>query len=715
MVLKLGKIFSVIPKVAEKIGVETAVKTHEKPVHVDAEKSMTILGSASRSYVMPFIEKARNVIIPAERLVGDGNTFMSPMQFKTELEKQGITYIGTLNEEFKNCGLTTENTLKTFDNLASALRILDCNLPYMVKGGSGTYGINLGKMRFMMGSKEAVIEKLGEGEIGHVYKITVDGKDRAFKVFYDPKRIDVHGTFGEINANVTLNAAKVTDCIDFYAANPYAGWSMVEYLAPESKSLKQGNLTVRDYLSRRGFEYVDDWGPNRGPGGKIWDLGGIEPDCPNFSTFSDFKKLFLDPKTRMVAGRRISRIYNPDERAQAVFYCLENPETSAQAIRTARRMSSDPRITEILSKGLDYEESAGRAAYELNVAPKNDRLELLRKALTKPEARIEAAKMLDYIPEHERAQAFHEAWKYPECRPMIARSVPGMQNHPGHQVMRIMIMEGKDPGAKLAYLSIKEKVSGLTEAEQQIKKSSLVNYFANHGLSFQGNIRSAASLLPKFKDFKILENINPLNFHRQRPVEVAVNAYRGGCPLNEEAIIELKNLGVKRIVSFVGKDKAYPDVISTWEDEEYLANKHGIKFIHLPMDEKFGPSIYDVEKFTSLHKEKDKYPYYFHCRAGQDRAGIMGAINDVESLAMSFDEAYERMLSQNHDFRSYPNLDGLLYKYCLAKGEKPENMHPREVIEKWYDSNYWLKGFTDEYHKKSTIDYVLRVMGIKKV
>ncbi len=112
MVLKLGKIFSVIPKVAEKIGVETAVKTHEKPVHVDAEKSMTILGSASRSYVMPFIEKARNVIIPAERLVGDGNTFMSPMQFKTELEKQGITYIGTLNEEFKNCGLTTENTLK---------------------------------------------------------------------------------------------------------------------------------------------------------------------------------------------------------------------------------------------------------------------------------------------------------------------------------------------------------------------------------------------------------------------------------------------------------------------------------------------------------------------------------------------------------------------------------------------------------------------------
>lgn len=213
--------------------------------------------------------------------------------------------------------------------------------------------------------------------------------------------------------------------------------------------------------------------------------------------------------------------------------------------------------------------------------------------------------------------------------------------------------------------------------------------------------------LTDFEPLEIVEEIYEGNFNMQRVCKVTENVYRSGRPLNEAAIIDFKNLGIHRIVCLINSNnKHYDDIIST---EKMLANKHGIKIVHIPVDEKIGITQEAIDKIYKLYEEKDKHPFIFHCNAGQDRAGIVNAFIDVDHLGMSFDQAYNRMLSQNHDFGDFPNLDKDLYEHCIKKGEDTSKMHPKEILEYWIDKNRWHRNDSPE-EKNDIINLVMQTM-----
>jgi len=241
---------------------------------------------------------------------------------------------------------------------------------------------------------------------------------------------------------------------------------------------------------------------------------------------------------------------------------------------------------------------------------------------------------------------------------------------------------------------------------------SITSYTDIPSLAFQGLFglfkkKSQASheiIVPEFRPLGEIEEFSKYNhcFNKQHPVVVAPGVYRGGRPKDEEGIIALKNLGVKKIISFDNRPRK--DQISNWQDEKEVAEKNGIEFIHLPWDEKHPPSEEYISIFLDECKDSSEKPVYFHCSAGQDRAGTMGAIYDIDVQGMKFDEAYSRMLSQGHDFKAFPHLDAFIYNRCLDKGESPEDMHPREALDNLFYSNSWVRYVKDDYIKKAIVN-----------
>lgn len=478
-VIKLIKSSGLTPDTLLKIVTDAQVT---KAVKKNAGRISSDGAAPIRSYVLGLsnvqASKANNLMFTMSDIFdGIGKGFPSPMQFKRALEKSGKTYIGEITPEFKNCGISQKEVLSTFDRLSIALRNLDCN--FEEKWGSGSYSISLPKMKIKLGDKDASFVKLGNGKIGHVYKLGVDGQPKAFKVFNDAARIDTHGSYAETGFNLALNRAGVNDCIDLYFAGP--GWSAVEYGSVDSLAKKTGHISVSDYLKSHGLFLGDDWGPNRGPGGIVWDLGGIEAQSyKHIDTIDDFRQLFDSPLTRMSAGRKISHLQSVEERYSALMHCMQYPETRAQAMRSCKYIPEKMR-TEILSQGLDFSESAGRAAFEIDLAPIADRSKLFKKALTKPEARTEAAKMIDHLPEgSDRLDAFMEAWKYPECRPMATRCIKSL---PSEKIKQVEELAMSDPGSRFVLLDMKQKSRGLSAEEALLKNQSLVEYFKNNNIS----------------------------------------------------------------------------------------------------------------------------------------------------------------------------------------------------------------------------------------
>jgi len=245
--------------------------------------------------------------------------------------------------------------------------------------------------------------------------------------------------------------------------------------------------------------------------------------------------------------------------------------------------------------------------------------------------------------------------------------------------------------------------------------NSVVSYDAIPTLAFKGlfgifkNKSQIKEIIkaPKFQPCGDIEGFSKYNkfFNEQHPVEVAQGVYRGGRPKSPLGIIALKRLGIKKIISFDRRE--HQDLISSWQDEKKLAEKYGIEFIHLPWNEKKPPSKEYIDMFLDECKDAKEKPVYFHCSAGQDRAGTMGALYDIDVQGMKYDEAYSRMISQGHDFKAFPHLDGFIYNHCLEKGENPKDMHPKEVLNNLFYSNRWVRYIDEDYVKNSLVDHIV--------
>ena len=403
--------------------------------------------------------------------------------------------VGQLPRAFAATGLPEHQNLAHLDSLANALKNLDAGLPPQKKSGPGAVDMRMPTLDLKIGEARVEVSKIGIGEVAHVYKLSVDGQDFAFKIPNDRARADVHGATFETGAFVALSRHQVSDLIDFHAAHTNtdggAGWMMTEYV---DTPVKRAGKPLAEVLAKQGLVLGDDWSANRGPGNVVWDLGGIQPALDvRPKTLTELDQFLGTPQGKMIAGRSLSYLKDQTELKAALLLCLDQPSLEGQVARTAvRSLKDDGDINDVLNAALLTRGGAGRAAFEL------DRLQgtayitdLFYHALNNPESRVEAAKHIDKLPTDKRLAAFEAAFVYPEARPMAARSVYAIAE--GTDRTNAVNIIATDPGATYTYLQMLSLKQPLSDADQAQKSQALKDYLDRHGLKLATGAGTAAS------------------------------------------------------------------------------------------------------------------------------------------------------------------------------------------------------------------------------
>jgi protein tyrosine phosphatase (PTP) superfamily phosphohydrolase (DUF442 family) len=114
--------------------------------------------------------------------------------------------------------------------------------------------------------------------------------------------------------------------------------------------------------------------------------------------------------------------------------------------------------------------------------------------------------------------------------------------------------------------------------------------------------------------------------HLPNPVRVHERVISGGLPAGDAAFAELKELGVKTIISV---DGAKPDVTT--------AEKHGLRYVHLP----HGYDGVPAERAKELAKAVRDLPgpIYLHCHHGKHRSPAAAAVACVGAGLIDRNEA----------------------------------------------------------------------------
>ncbi|MBN8661138.1 MAG: hypothetical protein J0M35_12295 [Candidatus Obscuribacter phosphatis] len=357
----------------------------------------------------------------------------------------GSRMVGNLPKAFISERCPEELAYYKLNDLAEALRQIDGTFPPQKKSGLGAMQIDLPATEVQFGDKQIKVEKIAIGEVAHVYKLSLGHEDYAFKVPTDPARHDIHGSAAETAAFALLSKHKVSNLIDFHAANVgKSGWMLTEFV---DRAKHREGEPIEAVLDRYTLKLGDDWSANRGPGNVVWDLGGLEPkNLKSPTTLAKFEQLLQSPEGSLVAGRKVDSLPSQDAIKTALALALEHSDNNGQVPRTAVRLLTDAKdVNEILEKSLEKTGAAGRAAFELDRLKGTPYItERFYQAIANPESRLEAAKSIDKLPPHERYRAFETAFAFGEARPLATRAIPSLA--PEYKQAAIT-MAKQDPGS----------------------------------------------------------------------------------------------------------------------------------------------------------------------------------------------------------------------------------------------------------------------------
>lgn len=120
--------------------------------------------------------------------------------------------------------------------------------------------------------------------------------------------------------------------------------------------------------------------------------------------------------------------------------------------------------------------------------------------------------------------------------------------------------------------------------------------------------------------------------------------YRGSQP-TERGLEMLKKLGVRTIINF----RHEKDEIE-WERRE--VEKLGLHYVSLPWRIQWKTDSRVMKEFLDLIKQKEKGPFFMHCRRGVERTGIAEAIYQYYQRGLSFEAAYQKA-TEDHPVRFY--------------------------------------------------------------
>jgi uncharacterized protein (TIGR01244 family) len=133
--------------------------------------------------------------------------------------------------------------------------------------------------------------------------------------------------------------------------------------------------------------------------------------------------------------------------------------------------------------------------------------------------------------------------------------------------------------------------------------------------------------------------------------------YRGGQP-SAAHFADLAALGVKTVINLIG-DKDDID-----RSEQALAEQHGMRYVHIPMDTRTAPTEAEIEEFMSIVDDPDGGAVYVHCVGGRHRTGVMTAIYRMTKDGLTGEQAFKEMKRYKYgpDFL-HPEFKRFVYQY----------------------------------------------------
>lgn len=165
------------------------------------------------------------------------------------------------------------------------------------------------------------------------------------------------------------------------------------------------------------------------------------------------------------------------------------------------------------------------------------------------------------------------------------------------------------------------------------------------------------------------DTITITNFH---PVDETL--MRGAKPTQTQ-LQELKNNGVKTIISFCTNYNPQTKKYGGLPEEAEWAEQLGMKFYWMPMNSNKNPIFSDVQNFLKITDEaRNKGEKVFiHCRHGADRTGVFSAIYRLTNQNVKLSDVIRELMAYGHDANYNPNIIPYLIDY-------KENLNPLNKI-----------------------------------
>jgi protein tyrosine phosphatase (PTP) superfamily phosphohydrolase (DUF442 family) len=130
--------------------------------------------------------------------------------------------------------------------------------------------------------------------------------------------------------------------------------------------------------------------------------------------------------------------------------------------------------------------------------------------------------------------------------------------------------------------------------------------------------------------------------------------YRGGQPLGDH-YAQLAALGVKTVINLIGGDDVR-------DEEKALVEKHGMKYVHIPMSTRKDPTADEIATFMNAVDEEGTV--YVHCVGGRHRTGVMTAVYRMTKDGLTGEQAFKEMKQYKYgpDFL-HPEFKRFVHKY----------------------------------------------------
>jgi uncharacterized protein (TIGR01244 family) len=136
--------------------------------------------------------------------------------------------------------------------------------------------------------------------------------------------------------------------------------------------------------------------------------------------------------------------------------------------------------------------------------------------------------------------------------------------------------------------------------------------------------------------------------------KVDANYFRGAQPMGED-YARLAALGVKTVINLIGDGDLQ-------EDERAAVERHGMKYVQIPMSTRRAPTEKEIETFLSIATSGE--PVFVHCVGGKHRTGVMTAVYRMTTSGWTSEQAYDEM--KKHKYGPsflHPEFKSFVYNF----------------------------------------------------